>query len=159
MGCCLVNQHGGEVAAAAWKVFQVDSVATKLSDSNTFVTLDTLAGDPKVLAGSRWKINMCLLVCVPHALGSTLTNSEVRWSIETAVGVFTEFDRYSSRDQISIVGEENSQPLHRTKNLPASFGHISTPRMLVEVRRTTVGTTDFFWELPRWGGALITEAP
>lgn len=138
------------------KVFQVDSTATILTDSNTFVTMTTLAGDAKVLSGEEWKINMCILVCVPHALGSTLTNAETKWLIETAAGVFTEFDRYSSRDQITIVGNEKSQPLHRTKKLTASM---NTPRMRVDVRRTTVGVTDFFWEDPRWGGAQIEPAP
>lgn len=142
--------------AAQTPVFQVDSTATLLTDSNTFVPLTTLAGDAKVQDGEEWKINMCVLVCVPHGLGSTLTNAETRWLIETSAGVFTEFDKYSSRDQISIVGDEKSQPMHRTKKLTASM---DAPRMLVEVRRTTVGSADFFWEDPRWGGARIEPAP
>lgn len=139
------------------KVFQVDSTATVLTDSNTFVPLTTLAGSAKVLDGEEWRIEMDILVCVPHALGSTLTNAETKWSIETSAGVFTQFDIYSSRDQITIVGGEKSQPVGaRSKLLTASM---DSPRMLVEVRRTTVGTTDFFWEDPRWGGDLITVAP
>lgn len=138
------------------KVFQVDGSNTVLTDSNSFVLLETLAGDAKVLDGEEWKINMCVLVCAPHALGSTLTNAETQWSIETAAGVFTQFDIYSTRDQIAIQQGEFSSPRHRTKKLVASM---NAPRMKVEVRRTTVGTTDFFWEIPRWGGAQIEPAP
>lgn len=144
------------VAAGGSKVFQVDSTATLLTNSDTFVTLTTLAGSAKVLDGEEWKINMCVLVCVPHGLGSTLTNAETLWLIETAAGVFTEFDRYSSRDQISIAGQEKSQPMHRTKHLTASM---DTPRMRVDVRRTTVGSANFFWEDPRWGAVIIEPAP
>lgn len=140
----------------ATKVFQVDQTDTLLTDSDTFVVYATLAGDAKVLSGEEWKINMCTLVCVPHGLGSTLTNAETLWLIETAVGVFTEFDRYSSRDQLAISGLQKSQPMHRTKKLTASM---DSPRMRVDVRRTTVGAADFFWEDPRWGGARISAAP
>lgn len=138
------------------KVFQVDDTSTVLTDSDTFVVLATLAGDAKVLDNEEWKINMCVLVCAPHGLGSTLTNAETKWSVETAAGVFTEFDRYSTRDPISIQAGEKSSPRHRTKKLTASM---DAPRMRVEVRRTTVGLADFFWEDPRWGGALIEPAP
>lgn len=137
-------------------VFQVDSAATILTDSDAFVTMTTLAGDAKVKDTEEWKINMCVLVCVPHGLGSTLTNAETKWDIETSTGVFAEFDRYSSRDQIAISGDQKSQPMHRTKKLTAQM---DTPRMRVQVRRTTVGTADFFWEDPRWGGARIEAAP
>lgn len=141
---------------AATPVFQVDSTATLLTNSDSFLTLVTLAGDAKVVDGAIWKINMCVLVCVPHALGSTSTNAETRWLIETASGVFTEFDRYSSRDQITIFGSEKSSPMHRTKELTVQF---DAPRMRVEVRRTTSGSANFFWEDARWGGVRITAAP
>lgn len=141
---------------AGSKVFQIDSTATVLTDSNTLVTLTTLAGDAKVLDGEAWKINMCVMVCSPQPLGSTLTNAETVWSIETSAGVFTVFDFYSVRDQISITGNQQSSPRHRTKNLVAEM---DSPRMLVEVRRTTAGTSDFLWEHPRWGGVIIEPAP
>lgn len=136
--------------------FQVDSVATLMTNANTFTTLATLTGSAKVLEFEEWKINMCVLVCVPFGLGSTATNSEVRWSVETAAAVFTEFDRYSSRDQIAISGNQQSQPMHRTKQLLAAM---DAPRMLVECRRTTAGSTNFLWEIPRWGGTQIEVAP
>lgn len=150
------NADDIDLSVEITQCFQVDSVATLMTNANTFTTLATLAGNADVLDGEEWKINMCVLVCVPFGLGSTATNSEVRWSIETAAAVFTEFDRYSSRDQIAISGNQQSQPMHRTKNLLAAM---DAPRMLVECRRTTSGSTNFLWEIPRWGGTQIEVAP
>lgn len=138
--------------AASWKAFQVDSTATLLTDSSSFVTFVTLAGDAKVLNGSVWKINMCVLVCVPD---SVFVNAEQQWQIETSAGVFTTFDQYSTFQEITIAPGEFSTPYHRTKKLTATM---DAPRMRLRVRRHDPGFTDFYWELPRWGGVMITEA-
>lgn len=140
-------------SSAGWKVFQVDSTATILTNSSSFVTFVTLAGDAKVLDTSIWKINMCVLICVPD---SVFVNAEQRWQIETAAGVFTTFDQYSTFQEITLESGEFSTPYHRTKKLTASM---DAPRMRLQVRRRNPGSTDFYWELPRWGGAMITEAP
>ena len=50
-------------------VFQVDSVATRLSNTSTLTTFATLTGTSKMLDGETWKINMCVLVCVPPSVG------------------------------------------------------------------------------------------
>ncbi len=137
----------------AWPVFQVDSTATLLTNSSTFVTFVTLAGDVKVLDGAEWKINMCVLICVPD---SVFVNAEVRWQIETAVGVFTTIDQYSTFQEITIAVGEFSTPYHRTIKVTASM---DTPRMRLQVRRHDPGSTDYFFEHPRWGGAQIEPPP
>lgn len=157
MGCCDPRGNSGVVPpGVAVDVFQIDSVATLMMNSTTFATLDTIAGDAKVLSGEEWKINMCLCICPPYDTAGLGVNAEQLWLIETAAGVFTEFDRYSIDGHIAIVGDENSMPRHRTKNLVASM---DAPRMRIQVRRTVSGTSFYFWELPRWGGVQIAEAP
>lgn len=156
MGCCEPHTNGtsGDVVASL-DVFQVDSEATLMSSSTSFVTLATLAGDAKVADGEEWKINMCVCICPPYAVAGLGVNAEQKWLIETAAGVFTEFDRYSVDGHIAIVGDEISMPSHRTKKLTASM---DAPRMRIQVRRTVSGSSIFLWELPRWGGAQIEAA-
>ena len=156
MGCCEPQGNSGITPPATFDVYQVDSAATLATTSDTFVTLVTMAGDAKVLSGEEWKINMCVLICCPYATAGLAVNAETLWLIETAAGVFTEFDRYSIDEHITIVGLEKSAPRHRTKKLIASM---DAPRMRVQVRRSTPGTSAFFWEDPRWGGVQIAEAP
>lgn len=156
MGCCSVHINETTGASAALKAFQIDSSATLETDSNSFVTLVTLAGDAKVLNGEEWKINMCVLVCSPEVNLHQPANAETQWEIETSTGVFAEFDRYSTNWGIEIFGDELSSPAHRTKNLVTSM---DVPRMRVRVRRTDPGAADYLWELPRWGGVLIDPAP
>ena len=160
MSCCTPHINGQTTVtpptAAASKVFQVDDTSTRLSSSTSFGILATIAGDAKVLTNSVWKINMCVLICCPYATSGMGVNAEQKWSIETSAGVFTQFDKYSVDEHITIVGSEKSSPRHRTQKLTASM---NAPRMRIEVRRTSAGATSFYWEDPRWGGALITEAP
>ena len=133
--------------------FQTDSTATRLSNTTTLTTLATMAGTSKMLNGETWKINMGVLVCVPAGL---TVNAEQVWQIETSAGVFTTIDRYSNRTPITIAGAENSQPFERHIKLVASM---DAPRMRIQVHRVTAGSTNYFWELPRWGGVQIAEAP
>lgn len=136
----------------AAEVFQTDSTSTRLSSTTTLSTWVTLTGTGKMLAGEEWKINMCLLVCNPP---SDSANSEMVWQIETSAGVFTEFDRYSNHAGLTISGDQRSMPIARTKKLTASM---DAPRMRLQVHRTGAGSS-VLWELPRWGGSQIAEAP
>lgn len=138
------------------EAWQVDTTTTLLTNSAVFVTFITMAGDAKVLDGEEWKINMCVLLCNPYAVAGLMVNGETKWDIETSAGVFTEFDRYSVDEHILITGLEKSAPRHRTKKLTASM---DAPRMRVQVRRSTVGSSQFFWEDARWGGVRIAAAP
>lgn len=155
-GCCAPHINGIVVVPptpSGFKVFQEDSTATRLSNTAVLTTFVILPGDAKVLEGAVWKINMCVLVCVPD---NVFVNSEQVWFIETSPGVFTEFDRYSNFEVITIQSGEQSVPQHRTKKLTATM---NAPRMDLRVRRRNAGSTAFFWEIPRWGGTMITEAP
>ena len=96
---------------------------------------------------------MCVLCAVPDYV---FENAEMRWQIETSAGVFTTFDQYSTFAVITLESGEFAWPHHRAKNLTAEM---DAPRMRLQVRRLNPGSTVFFWELPRWGGAMITEAP
>ena len=138
------------------EAWQEDTTAVLLTNSNTFVTLVTIPGDAKVLDGEQWKINMCVLVCEPYATAGLMVNAETLWLIETSAGVFTEFDRYSTDGHILIVGLEKSSPRHRTKKLTAGM---DAPRMRVDVRRSTAGSSSFLWEDARCGGVRIAPAP
>ncbi len=138
---------------ATLKAFQVDSVASVTSNSVALVTLDTLAGDAKVLSGSRWKINYGLH-CVPDH--DHVNNAETVWSIETSTGVFAVFDRWSIHYGLTISGDQKGIPMHLQQDLTAAM---DAPRMLCEVHRISSGPTSFTWAEPRWGGVLITEAP
>lgn len=140
--------------AATADVFQTDSTATRSSNTTTPTVMATMAGTSKMLEGEEWKINMCVLVCYPTT-GPT-ANAEQIWEVETSPGVFTEFDQYNIKTPLDISGDEKSQPFHRTKKLTAQM---DAPRMRLLVHRTSSGSTAFFWELPRWGGAQIAEAP
>ena len=138
------------------EAWQVDTTTTILTNSAVFVTFITMAGDAKVLDGEEWKINMCVLLCNPYAVAGLMVNGETLWLVETSAGVFTEFDRYSVDEHILITGLDKSAPRHRTKKLTASM---DAPRMRVDVRRSTVGSSQFFWEDARWGGVRIAAAP
>lgn len=144
------------VSGAGAEVFQVDSTATRSTTSTSYVTLATLATDPltQIKDGEEWKINMCLFVC--HPVNVFTVNTFVRWSVETAAGVFTQFDEWQINAPITIGGGEPSIPFHRTKNLTVSF---DDPRMLVEVRMSAVQASATFVEDPRWGGVQIAAAP
>lgn len=141
------------VAGQSAEVFQTDSTATRSSNSATLTVMATMAGTAQMLTGETWKVNMCVLVCVPTV--PVTDNAEQVWEIETSAGVWTEFDRYSVFTKIAISGAEQSQPFHRTKELVASM---DAPRMRLLVHRTGTGTTAYYWELPRWGGVQIAEA-
>lgn len=140
--------------AVAADVFQTDSTATRSSNSTTPTVMATMAGTSKMLEGEQWKVNMCVLVCYPTT-GPT-ANAQQFWEIETSAGVFTEIDKYSIKTPLAISGAEKSQPFHRTIKITAGM---DAPRMRLLVHRTSAGSTAFFWELPRWGGAQIEEAP
>jgi hypothetical protein len=144
-----INTSGGGAADA----FQTDTTDVRMSNASTLTTFVTMTGTSKMKSGEEWKINMCVLVCVPDSIFS---NSEQLWEIETSAGVFTEFDRYSTYNPIIIEAGEMSIPYHRTKKLVASM---DAPRMRLKVRRVDAGSSPFAWEHPRWGGVQIEEAP
>lgn len=159
MGCCATHivgtgsGGGGGGAAAALEAFQVDSLATITMDSTTLTTLDTLAGDAKVLSGSTWKINYGLQCAPTH---DHLTNAETVWSIETSTGVFAIFNRWTIHYGITLAGDEKAIPMHLQQLLVPTM---NSPRMLCEVHKITTAGAAYYWEEPRWGGVLITEAP
>ncbi len=138
------------------EVFQVDSTATRSTTSTSYVTVTTLATDPltQIKDEEEWKINMCIFVC--HPVNVFTVNTWVRWSIETAAGVFTVFDEWQINAPITIQASEPSMPFHRTKNLTVVF---DDPRMLVEVKMSAVQASATFVEYPRWGGVQIAPAP
>lgn len=158
-GCCarhivgLGVVGGGGGGGAALAAFQIDSVASVTTNSTGLVTLDTLAGDAKVISGSLWKINYGLHV-TPNA--AHVNNAETIWSIETSTDVFTEFDRWSLHYGVDLSGDQKGIATHLQKDLTPSM---SVPRMRCEVHRITSGPCSFTWSEPRWGGVRITEAP
>lgn len=154
MGCCEVDKTGpGTInLTGGAEVFQTDSTSTRISNTNTLTTFVTMDGTSKMKSGEEWKINMDVLICVAD---SSWSNAEQVWEIETATGVFTEFDRYSTYQEITIVGGEKSTPYHRTRKLIASM---DAPKMRLRVHRMDSGIEAFAWEYPGWGGVQIEEA-
>lgn len=158
MGCCTthivgVGAGGGGGGGATLKAFQVDSGASVTTNSTALVTLDTLAGDAKVLSGSLWKVNYGLHCTPDH---DHVNNAETVWSIETSTGVFAIFDRWSIHYGLTLSGAQKGIPMFLQQDLAPSM---NAPRLLCEVHRITSGPTSFNWDEPRWGGVMITEAP
>lgn len=142
--------------AAGTPVFQVDSTASKSTTLTTYQLVTTLATDPdsQIADGETWKINLCILVC--HPVNVFTVNTFVKWSIETAAGVFTQLDEWQINAPITISGGEPSMPFHRTINTVIAF---DDPRMRVEVKMSAVQASATLVEDPRWGGVRISEAP
>lgn len=144
-------------AALGAEVFQVDDdTSTVSTTSTTYQLLAILATDPdtQIKDGEEWKINLCLLVC--HPVNVFTVNTWVRWSIETAAGVFTQIDEWQINAPIIIQVGEPSMPFHRTRNVTIAF---DDPRMKVEIKMSAAQASATFAEDPRWGGVQIAPAP
>lgn len=134
-------------------VFQTDSTATRTSNTTTPTVMVTLTGTSKMLEGEEWKLNMDVGIAIPSSFSG---NAEEIWEVETSPGVFTEFDRYSLSESLTLSGDQQAWPQHRTKNLVATM---DAPRMRLAVHRTLAGGNSVFWENPSWGGFQIEETP
>ena len=143
--------------ASGAEVFQVDDdTSTVSTTSTTYQQLAILATDPltQIKDGEEWKLNLCVFVC--HPVNVFTVNTWVRWSIETAAGVFTPVDEWQINGPIIIQVGEPSMPFHRTRNVTIAF---DDPRMKVEIRMSAVQASATFAEDPRWGGVQIAPAP
>jgi hypothetical protein len=138
------------------EVFQVDGTAVKSTGQPTYQLVEILATDPltQIKDEEQWKINLCILIC--HPTGLFNINTWVRWSIETAAGVFTPIDEWQVNWPITIQQGEPSAPAHRTVDVVVAF---DDPRMLCEVRMSALTGAATQVELARWGGVQIAPAP
>lgn len=158
-GCCIAQVvgvgdagGGGGGGGAALKAFQIDSLASILTNTFVFVELTTLAGDAKVLNGELWKINYGCMSCPNH---DPVADLETLWEIETSTNVFAEFDRWSVLYGITVTAAQKSIPFLLQKRLIPTM---NAPRMRIQVRKTVDGPSNVLWEEPKWGGVFI-EVP
>lgn len=160
-GSATITQNANDIditvpTPAGAEVFQVDGTLTKSTGLATYQQVEILATDPntQIKNGDNWKINLCIFICHPTALFSI--NTWVRWSIETAAGVFTPIDEWQVNWPIAVGVGEPSAPAHRTVDVVIAF---DDPRMLCEVKMSAVSGAPTQVEEPRWGGVQIEAAP
>lgn len=150
-GCC---NSVGLATAGQLEVFQTDSTLTEQTDEPGFVLMDTLASSPKVKAGQVWRISLTIK-CRNNT--PMFNRGQVRWRIETASGVFSEFGRwemYSPPVAYTIVGSETAPPYTFIFRQSIVF---DAPRCEVEVRDLGLNpVTDWFFITPTWGGHRIS---
>lgn len=136
-------------------VFQVDGSNTASNGTASYVVLETLAGDAKVLTDEEWKINLCVFICHPGGLFNI--NTFVDWQIEGPANIWTTIDEWQVNWPITISPGQTSCPAHRTiKQTPI----MDAPRMRCRFRLSVASAgTPTQVEIPRWGGVQIAEAP